>query len=101
MKLDKIRAQTKALKYYWLKPILCVSGMKLLKVGINHTEDFFLQALVSNFSFVRKMLTSKECKHPSFSFSIEKFMFWCLDDKHVLNLYAWSREEKSANMSLT
>ena len=45
------------------------------------------------------MLTSKEGKQQSFSFSIKKFMLGGLDGKFSLNLSAWSREENSANMS--
>ena len=45
------------------------------------------------------MLTSKEGKQQSFSFSIKKIMLGCLDGKYSLNLSAWSREENSANMS--
>ena len=44
---------------------------------------------------------SKKGKQSSFSFSIEKLMLGCLDDKYSLNLSAWSGEENSANMSST
>ena len=45
------------------------------------------------------MLTSKKGQQPSFSFTIEKFMLGCLDDKYSLNLSAWSGAVNSANMS--
>ena len=47
------------------------------------------------------MLRSKKGKQPSFSFSIEKVMFRCLDDKYSLNLSTWSGEEHNAIMSST
>ena len=57
--------------------------------------------LVANFSFSQKMLTSEKGKQTSFSFSIEKSMLGCLDDKYFLNLSACSGKENSANMSST
>ena len=49
--------------------------------------------LVANFSFSRRMLTSKKNKKQSFSFSIEKFILEFLDDKYSLNLSASLGEE--------
>ena len=62
---------------------------------------FFLYALVGNFPFSRKMLTSKKGKQSSFSFSIEKIMLRYLDGKYSLNTSAWSIGKNSANMSST
>ena len=44
------------------------------------------------------MLTSKKGKQSSYS--VENVMLGCLDDKHSLNLSAWSGEENSTNISL-
>ena len=47
------------------------------------------------------MLISKKSQQVSFSFSVEKFILRCLDDKDSLNLSTWSGEENSAKMSST
>ena len=44
---------------------------------------------------------SKIYKRTSFSFSNEKFMLGCLEDKHFLNLSAGLREENNTNISST
>ena len=53
-----------------IKPVLYVSGIKLLKLVQTPLRVFFLNTLVVNFSFSRKIITSKKGKQPSFSFSI-------------------------------
>ena len=74
--------------------------IKCIKLfGINPTEGLFSIDLVANFSFSQKMLISEKGKHSSFS--IEKFMLACVDDKYCWNLSAWLREENSANISST
>ena len=52
---------------------------------------------MTNFPFSRKILMSKKDKRPSFSFSNEKLMLGCLEEKYFLDFSAWLREENWAS----
>ena len=71
-----------------IKPVLYVLGKKLSK-------------LVQTPFFYGKMWTSKKGKQPSFSFSIEKLILGCLDEKYSFNLSAWPGEKNISNISST
>ena len=63
---------------------------QVLKFVYTLLKVFFSVNISERFSFFTK---PKKDKRPSLSYSNEKFMLGCLDDKYSLNVSVWSREE--------
>ena len=56
-----------------------------VETSINTTERFLPIIIIKKFFFFTKILMSKKDKRPAFSFSNEKFMLQCVEDKYFLN----------------